>query len=268
MYVTCRAYKSLWAPFLKLKHKYIDSQIPTYFCTDTFHEGDVSTDNLHVLSYGEKSDISVHGNFYDRYLQYLENIPTKYVLYFVDDMFPLAPVSTDALNDCIDLMNTDENIKSIKLSLLSFPFNGPLVQHKGRDFIKAINASDGYIMNVQPLLLRRDFFITMIKYCKEHNARGNQSGNGGLEIYGTEYFRNNPFTCLRVCSDIVKINFDGGIVQSGFISEDARKVLLAEDIVIDTFGNNLIFKLTEDEYTRAGVALCDEFARRGIRPEN
>jgi hypothetical protein len=267
MYVTCHAYKALWAPFLKLKNKYIDTQIPTYFCTDLINEGDVSTDTLHVLSYGTKSDISVEGNFYDRYLHYLDRIPTEYILYFVDDMFPLAPVSNEALNDCMELMKSDKTIQSIKLSTHSSPFTGPLLQYKGRDFIQANTTHDPYIMNVQPLLLRRDFFIRMIHYCKVYNAFGRQSGNGGLEIYGTEFFRNTNMKCLRVCEDIVKINYAGGIVQSGIISEDAQKVLLTEDIVIETFGNNLIFKLTEDEYSRAGCALCEEFGRRGIVPE-
>lgn len=265
MYATCHAYKALWAPFLKLKNKYIDSKIPTYFCTDVINEDDVCSDNIHILSYGEKSDISLHGNFYDRYLDHIERIDTKYILFFVDDMFPLAPVSTEALDDCMNIMNKDDTVKMIKLSTHSYPFKGPLVTYKGRVFTKAKNTSDSYIMNVQPILIRKDFFIDIINYCKIHNTIGHQ--NGGLEVYGTNFFRNNNFTCLRVCEDIVKINYAGGIVQSGFISEDTQKLLLTEGIIIDTFGNNLIFKLTQEEFTLAGGALCDEFGRRGIVPE-
>jgi hypothetical protein len=122
-------------------------------------------------------------------------------------------------------------------------------------------------MNVQPILIKRDFLIEILNYCKIHNTMGHQ--NGGLEVHGTEFFRKNDVTCLRVCRDIVTINYAGGIVQSGFISEDTQKLLLnKEDIIIETFGNNLIFKLTEDEYSLAGDALREDFARRGIAPEH
>jgi hypothetical protein len=270
LYATCHAYKSLWTPFLTLKNKYIDSDIPTYICTDIIDTTDVSGsgfgENIYVLSYGEKSNMSCNGNFYDRYLDHCKHIHTEYILFFVDDMFPLAPVSRKDLDDCIELMKEDDAIKSIKLSTHSYPFSGPVVRYKGKEFIQADNKKDSYIMNVQPILIKRDFLIQLLNYCKLHNTMGHQ--NGGLEVHGTEFFRNSDFTCLRVCSDIVKINYAGGIVQSGFISEDTQKLLLrTENITIETFGNNLIFKLTEDEYTLAGDALREDFARRGITPE-
>jgi len=264
IYATCSMYKSLWAPFFKLKDKYMDKTIPIYLCTDVLPENKLSED-CNVLIYGHKSDTGIRGNYFDRYLHHLENIHTKYIVFLVDDMFPLAPVSTEALNECTELMNEDESIKVIKLSTHSAPCSGAKVNYKGRDFIQADNARDEYIISLQPTLIRRDFFIDMLNYCKVHNTLGHQ--NGGLEIHGTHYFRNSDYRCLRVCEDIFKVNYAGGIVQSGFISDDTRKLLLTEDIVIETFGNNLIFTLTEDEYSLAGGALRDEFARRGVRPE-
>jgi hypothetical protein len=267
LYATCHAYKSLWTPFLKLKNKYIDSDIPTYICTDVLDDTEISGENVHVLSYGKKSNMSLHGNFYDRYLDHIKHIHTEYILFFVDDMFPLAPVSREDLHDCIELMKEEDAIKIIKLSTHSYPFSGPVVSYKGKEFVKADNKKDSYIMNVQPILIKRDFLIEILNYCKIHNTMGHQ--NGGLEVHGTEFFRKNDVTCLRVCRDIVTINYAGGIVQSGFISEDTQKLLLnKEDIIIETFGNNLIFKLTEDEYTLAGDALREDFARRGIAPEH
>jgi hypothetical protein len=269
MYATCSTYKSLWAPFFTLKDKYIDKNIPTYFCTDILNEKDldgVNRDGLHLLTYGKPSNMSFDGNFYDRSLDHLSKINTKYILYFVDDMFPLAPVSTETLRDLMDSMDENESIKIIKLSTHSWPFSGSKVQYKGRSFVQAKNESDHYIMNVQPILIRKDFFIDMLKYCKVHNTSMHQ--NGGLEIYGTEFIRNTQFICLRVCQDIVKINSAGGVVQSGFISDKTKDLLLKEGIVVKTYGNNLIFILTPEEYALAGSALRDEFARRGVKPQN
>ena len=251
MYVSCYTFKSLWLPFLKLKEKYIDNSILTYFCTDLINDFVINSPNTKILSYGAKSNFSLHGNFFDRYLHYLHQIDSKYILYFYDDMFPLEHIGS--LDNFINIMDENDNIQIIKLSTHSAPFNnGHLVNIKGINFIQANNSLDSYIMNVQPILIRKNFFIDLINYCKNNNTLTHQ--NGGMEIFGTQYFRqNHKHICLRVVEDIVKINASGGIVTSGIISEDTKKMLKdKEEIEIETFDNNLIFKLTRDEYDIMG----------------
>jgi hypothetical protein len=265
MYVSCYTYKSLWRPFLKLKEKYIDKNLFTYFCTDEIKDFSIPNDNVKVLSFGEKSHFALNGNLYDRYLHYLNQINTKYILYFYDDMFPLSPVDTEKLNTLMYTMDSYDNIKLIKLSTHSFPFNhGMPVTIDGINYIKANNERDGYIMNVQPILIRRDFFIDLIKYCKIHNTLSYQ--NGGIEVYGTEFFKkNHNFICLRVAEDIVTVNHDWGIVQAGIISDDIKQMLKdKEDIEIETFENNLIYKLTSDEYNALGDHLKDIYRDKNI----
>jgi hypothetical protein len=101
MYVSCYTYKELWLAFIKLKEKYIKNNIPMYFCSDLMNNFDIKNDNINILEFGTKSCFSVNGNFFDRYLHYLEHINTKYILYFYDDMFPLAPVNSEKLNSLI-----------------------------------------------------------------------------------------------------------------------------------------------------------------------
>lgn len=256
--MTCYTYRALWLPFLKLKEKYIDNSIVTYFCTDEIKDSVINSPNTRILSYGEKSHFSLHGNLFDRYLYYLNKIDSKYVLLFIDDMFPLANVSN--LDKYTDIMDTNENIKIIKLSKYSRVFDrGHLVNINGIDFIQANNSIDEYIMNLQPILIRKDFFIDLTNYCKHNNQLTHQ--NGGMEIYGTDYFRrNNHFICLRVVNDVVPVNDSGGIVRSGRISDDTKQMLKdTEGIEIETFDNNLIFKLTIDEFNVMGNRLKEEY---------
>jgi len=265
MYASCYTYKSLWEPFLKLRNKYIDKNIITYFCTDEIHDVVINSDNINVLNFGKKSNFSLHGNFFERYLYYLNNIDSDYILYFNDDMFPLANVSTNKLNTLIDIMRSDDNIKMIKLSTHSYPFdNGTLVEYNGLQFIKANNALDGYIMNAQPMLINRLFFIDLIKFCMIYNTCTHQ--NGGLELCGTDYFRmNNTYICLRVIDDIITINHAGGIVRSGIITDETKNMLKdKEDIDIITYDHNLIYKLTFDEYNLLGDRLKEEYMQLNI----
>ena len=67
-------------------------------------------------------------------------------------------------------MNNNEDIKIIKLSLDSYPFyNGKNVNYDNLNFIEADNYKDEYIFNIQPIIIRKDFFINLVIYCKTHN---------------------------------------------------------------------------------------------------
>jgi hypothetical protein len=163
-------------------------------------------------------------------------------------------------------MDLNNDIKIIKLSLHSYQFNnGTPIEYNGIKFIKANNKLDDYIMNVQPILIDRYFFIKLIKFCKLNNTLTHQ--NGGLEIYGTKFFRqNNNYICLRVIEDVVVIQDSMGVVQSGIITDYNKKFLKEkEDIDIETFENNLIYKLTLDEYNCLGDRLKTEYEKNNIK---
>jgi hypothetical protein len=265
MYVSCYTYKSLWPAFLKLKEKYIDNHIKLYFCTDEIKNYNLNNNNLILLNFNQKSVFSLNGNLYERYLYYLNNIDSKYILFFYDDMLAIDYVSTEKIIKLMNIMDEDDNIKNIKLSTHSYTFNNgtPFVKN-GIEFTKANNKLDQYLMNFQPILIRRDFFIDLIKYCAINNTLTHQ--NGGIEIYGTEYFRQNEnFICLRVVEDVVVIQNAMGVVQSGVISNEIKNYLKEkENIEIETFENNLIYRLTNEEYNCLGDRLKEEYAKNNI----
>lgn len=255
--------------FTKLKEKYIDNHIKMYFCTDEIKNFNLNDDNIMLLNFNQKSVFSLNGNLYERYMYYLNNIDSKYILFFYDDMFPIDYIHTNKIIKLMDIMDEDDNIKNIKLSTYSYPFNnGTEFVKNGIEFTKADNKLDDYLMNVQPLLIRRDFFINLVKYCIINNTLTHQ--NGGMEVYGTEYFRqNNNFICLRVVEDVVVIHGAGEIVQSGIITDEIKNYFKnKENIEIETFENNLIYKLTLDEYNCLGNRLKEEYAKNNITISN
>jgi hypothetical protein len=260
MYVSCFTYNSVWHPFLKLRTKYIgDNEIKMFLCTDELKNFNINGNNLNILNYGKKSNFAINGNLFDRYLYYLTNIESEYILYFYDDMFPGKQINLEQLDKILNIMKNNIDIKIIKLSLSSYQFiNGTEVIYDNIKFIRANNMLDEYIFNVQPLLIRRNFFIDMVNYCKENNTLTHQ--NGGLEIFGTEYFKNNSkFICLRVIEDIIEIPF-GGILQSGILEPNIKEYLInKEGIDIKVYENNLIFELTRDEYNCLGDRLKEQF---------
>ena len=263
LYFTCLTYKSLWESFFKLKNKYMDNTtIKTYLCTDILNDDHniYQENNINILTFNKKSNFTINGNLYDRILFYLNNIDSKYILFFIDDMYIMDYVNFNKLQQLINIMENNEDIKIIKLSLDSFPFNnGKNVNYDNINFVQADNSKDEYIFNVQPMIMRKEFFIDMVTYCKNNSTVTHQ--NGGLEIFGTKYFRINlNFKCLRVCKDIIKIPYSGGIVSSGIISENMKKFLKEkENIEIKTYDNNLIFDLTKEEYECVGDRVKDVY---------
>lgn len=261
LYVSCYTYKSLWEPFFKLKDKYIGNTVQTYLCTDVMLDNNINFEdpifnNTKILNFNQKSNFTLNGNLFDRYLYYLEQIESEYILYFYDDMFPIKSVDMNKLNNLLDIMKNNELIKIIKLSLDSHPFyHGSMICINETVFTKANNNFDHYIFNVQPILIRKDFFIEMVNYCKQNNKCTHQ--NGGLEIHGTDFFKiNKDYICLRVTDEIVKIPYDGGVVLSGIISEEMKQYFKEkEDIEIETYENNLIFELTKEEYDCLGDSI-------------
>ena len=270
LYVSCYTYKSLWEPFFKLKNKYMGNTIQSYLCTDLMFDDNLESSifiNTKILNFNQKSNFTINGNLYDRYLYYLNNIETEYILYFYDDMFLLESVDMNKLNSFLNIMKNNELIKIIKLSLDSEPFhNGTMVDIDDNVFIKAHNHLDHYIFNVQPILVRKDFFIETINYCKQNNICTHQ--NGGIEIHGTEFFRiNNDYIALRVVNEITKIPGACGAVISGIMSPEMKQYLKEkENIEIQTDDNNMIFKLTRQEYDFLGDRLKNMYRENNISP--
>jgi hypothetical protein len=89
LYITCYLYKNLWNPFIKNIEKYLNN-INVYFCTDLIIDKNFKinlNENITLLEFKEESNMNSDGNYLKRLLHYLYNIDSKYILFFVDDMF-------------------------------------------------------------------------------------------------------------------------------------------------------------------------------------
>ena len=75
MYVSCFTYKTLWEPFFKLKNKYFgENTMKVYFCIDELKNNyNLNINNINLLNFNNKSNFTINGNLFDRYLYYLEN---------------------------------------------------------------------------------------------------------------------------------------------------------------------------------------------------
>ena len=259
MVLTCYTYKGLWQPFLKLKNKYIN-YFKTYFCVDEIKDYQINENNLEIISYGKKSNVNRHGgNFFDRLLYYLDKIPTKYIIFFLDDMPPLGIVEEEKIYKIVNIMER-EKIDYVKLSELTVPYSGQIITIDNINFTVANNSDK--LFNTQPCLIKREIFIDMVNYCKTNNRIYQ---NGGLELYGTEYFRKYNIKCLKTVEDTVKISSPAGFVASGILDQTVRIMLKEkEDIDIETFKDGLIYELTNEEYNFVGDRFIREYKRRNI----
>jgi len=256
MYVSCNLFSNLWIPFFKLIKKYIKFPITTYLCSDIeisekilekLKEFDVK-----IVIYGEKSNISKNGNLYKRYEHYLNNITYESILYFHDDMFPSKMIDENELITMLNVLNSNNNIKLIKLSLSSSPYlKGSSHIFHDTSFIKADNKRDSYIFNIQPMLIKKIFFKNMINYCEENYKKQKITHlNGGLELVGRNYFENNlNFIALRVVKEVISV-YGGsyGICVNGIINDNVDIILKNnENIELEVYEKKCIFKVTTEE---------------------
>lgn len=112
---SCDAYEDLWMPFFKLMDIYwADCPYPIYLGTDSKkyipevpHSFQVNT-----LNYNGKG----HDNYGKRLIKILEQIPTEYVLFTIDDYFFRSKVAGRYIEEILDIMDTDSNIASFQMS--------------------------------------------------------------------------------------------------------------------------------------------------------
>jgi hypothetical protein len=253
LYLTCLTYKNLWNPFFELKKKYMGNNIKFYFCTDIIDDEKINYENCDLLVYGTKSNFTINGNYYDRLLFYLENIDSEYIILFVDDMFLINHVNNDLLNNILEIIEKNSNIKVIKLSDHAPNLeNGTEIEINNNKFIKANNLLDNYIISLQPTLYEKNFFINLLKYIKLVNTIPHQTG--GFEIFGTNYFKENQdIICLKMINPIYKIIYSGGLVVSGYaIPEYVEYLKNNENLQIKICKHGLIFEMSDEEYKCLG----------------
>lgn len=262
MYITCNLYNKLWNPWIKNQKKYLLNKYKIFFCTDFINTKEYNIDNnINIIEYNIESDNSLHGNFYDRMLYYLNLINTDYILYNGDDFFISNPPDFNNLENLLKLMKSNINIKYSKLSHQSLPYSGNIISYNNYNYRQANNYDDTYVINLQPSIFKKDFLIELINFCKINNTF--LGGNNSLEYFGgslaneinKNFFKcvSNNYICLRPESEIISIygNNGWGLVAAGILQLD-KEYLKNEDIYIETDENNVIFNVNNNTYKKLG----------------
>jgi hypothetical protein len=246
LYCSCYMYRTLWSPFFQLKERYFnDPSIPVYLGTDGSEEGVRAClpPGVTLLRYPEPANNNT--NYITRVRWYLRSIPSKYVVFWYDDMFLSAPVDRDAFAKACALMNTDHRVKLIKLSLHSYPFTGETYSTPLGTFQRS-SSTDPYVLNVQPAVFDREFLLSVLD---EVDRVAVKNGPSDFETHGTSVAGRLPYLYLRSTSDILPILNDGGVVRSGIVYPEARAFLDREGIAIQTYGQNCIYDLSDPSNT-------------------
>ena len=256
MYFSCYSYKNLWDAFLQNKKKYLGNSIKMYFCIDE-NKDNIIIDkefNTEIITYNEKSSIRSTGNFLQRMLHSLNNINTEYIIYFGDDMFINNYVNVDKISKILLTLQNNYNIKLIKLSNKSQPYTGEQFCDNDIIYNKANKSVDDYIMNLQPIIVRKDFYINLINVCI-NDTKYKIQGNSSLERVGTEYIQTfgDDVICLKTKEDIIPIIHELGLLSAGILYDDKKEWLKSEGLFVKTYKNNFIYDITnKEEYNSIG----------------
>ena len=112
---SCDAYEDLWRPFFELMDIYwADCPYPVYLGTESKKYIPESPHSFYVntLNYNGKG----HKHYGQLLIKILEQIPTEYVLFTIDDYFIRSKVSGQYIEEILDIMDADKAIASFQLS--------------------------------------------------------------------------------------------------------------------------------------------------------
>ena len=97
---SCDAYSDVWTPFFTLFFRYWDCPNNVYLATET-----KSYTEHGVITINKKAD-----TWTERIRETVKEIPSKYVLGMCEDMFFRRKVNDSRINDCIEIMESNERI--------------------------------------------------------------------------------------------------------------------------------------------------------------
>jgi hypothetical protein len=185
---TCDRYQLLYQGFEYFFSKYFpyhDVKIAYYFFTEEVdHKSDIFT-----------SVKTGTGEWSDRLLNGLKQIPEEYIIYFQEDMWLAKPVHADTMNKII------QKSLEMQMHLLKLSCNSVYKTKPTKNFINGLsvsildNEASGYLMSHQVTIWDKAFLNEQLKY-KEHPWRNERKGTKRLKklspvIYHIDLFCEN-----------------------------------------------------------------------------
>jgi hypothetical protein len=185
---TCDRYKLLYpgfAYFFKKNWPYADVEISYYFLTEVEEYQSSLFKNIKTGK----------GEWSDRLLNGLKQIPEEYVIYMQEDMWLNKPVSGDTVNKIIEY-SLAKHSDLFKLSSNQVNYTKPTGELiNGLSIGVLDNEVSEYLMSHQVSIWKKSFLMEQLKY-KEHPWRNERKGTKRLkklnpEIYHIDLFSEN-----------------------------------------------------------------------------
>ena len=173
---SCDAYEDAWYPFFRLFNKFWNCPYKVYLNTETktCHEEKVITLN----------SVEKNKSWSMRLKYALKRIPSKYIIFFLEDFFLLDYVNQNEINRCIDIMERDK-----KIAVIDFEYCDRCNYHKTEYCgYSERDLSSMYFLNCQTAIWRRK---DLIRFLSPYESPWQ------FEIFGTERVKlyNKRFLC-------------------------------------------------------------------------
>jgi len=245
---TCDRYRLLYkgfAYFFKRNWPYGEVQISYYFLTE---EENYKSKLFANIKTGK-------GEWSDRLLNGLKQIPEEYLIYMQEDMWLNKPVSGDTVNKIIDFALTGE-LNLFKLSSNAINHTKPSGQSINGLAVGLLdNDKSEYLMSHQISIWKKSFLMEQLKY-KEHPWRNERKGTKRLkklnpEIYHIDLFSEN---------DELPTNSNTDNSQTGSYYTVSKNAALRD------YANPFIgeMKLDDDAEVREYAQKLDHHLKNGI----
>jgi hypothetical protein len=244
----CDRYKLLYkgfAYFFKKNWPYGDLPVSYYFLTE---EEDYKSDIFTNIKTGK-------GEWSDRLLNGLKQIPEDYIFYLQEDMWFIKPVDADTISKIIDF-SIDNQVNLFKLSS-----NGVYHTKPTGEVINGLsvglldNEKSQYLMSHQISVWKKSFFIEQLKY-KEHPWRNERKGTKRLKkldphIYHIDLFSENDELPVNPNTDTSAISAYYTVSKNAQLREYAHPFISE-------------MKLDDDESIRDYAQKLDLHLKNGI----
>lgn len=155
---SCDAYEDAWYPFFKLFNiMWPDCKYPVFLNTETkkYNCEYLEVNELHPKSTQLK--IGKQISWSKRLKEVVEQIDSKYLLFFLEDFFLMSPVRSDVVEKCIDYMDKNDDVAII--DFYREPHDNQVVLEE----FSYTSRSFDYAINAMAALWRKDFLLNIIR---------------------------------------------------------------------------------------------------------
>ena len=197
---SCDKYEDAWLPFFSLVKKYWKGMdYPFYLNTETKKVGEIAGVEITTVNCPEKNC-----SWSKRLIGALKKIPSKYVIFMLEDFFLMSKVEQNEIDRAISLMDLNKNIANV-----NFGYGKDILsdEYIADNYAKR-SRKTSYYLNAQAAVWRKKALI---------NVLSPYESAWQFELYGSERAKLYPYDFIIKKDDIpvfdyhTQLNFNLGI---------------------------------------------------------